>query len=408
MPSKQPTAASAADDSPLPEPPPPGLRIVTPSTERTYADALRVYDRWNASADRSAAPLTFDRAARYLAARVEAGVAPATLRVDRAALIRRAREQQIPDADEFATKLNARLKRLLHDPRLVAHQPKRAKPLTPAEVQRVLAHPLPPEADSRAHRRARDAKAAIAIGWYAGLRRAEIASIAPEDIAYEDDGSAVITIRSSKTDQLGRGARAVIPPDAVQHVRAQSRTRLPDHPRLLHRDSPALGRLIKAYIAEAGIEDDRTSHTLRRGAAVTAARAGLSPEEIRELGRWTTTETAEYYYADAAGIDLDRANDRLQRIAAANAGLGYTGAMPPEPPAPPAPEEWHPQNARAAPRRTRPVFTLPQLPPIIPPGIFREPIERALREHSRLTQEAITRLLQELGRDYKAAIAAAG
>jgi len=65
----------------------------------------------------------------------------------------------------------------------------------------------------------RDA-ALLSLAYDTGLRVAELVRVAVRDIAPEPDGSAVLTVPSSKTDQAGQGAYAWLSPDTMRRVAA--------------------------------------------------------------------------------------------------------------------------------------------------------------------------------------------
>ena len=65
----------------------------------------------------------------------------------------------------------------------------------------------------------RDA-ALLSLAYDTGLRVAELVRVAVRDIAPEPDGSAVLTVPSSKTDQAGQGAYAWLSPDTMRRVSA--------------------------------------------------------------------------------------------------------------------------------------------------------------------------------------------
>lgn len=65
----------------------------------------------------------------------------------------------------------------------------------------------------------RDA-ALLSLAYDTGLRVSELVRVACEHIAPEEDGSAVLTVPRSKTDQEGQGAYAWLSPDTMRRVEA--------------------------------------------------------------------------------------------------------------------------------------------------------------------------------------------
>ena len=68
----------------------------------------------------------------------------------------------------------------------------------------------------------RDA-ALLSLAYDTGLRVSELVMVACEHIVPEDDGSAVLNVPRSKTDQEGQGAHAWLSPDTLRRVRAWQR-----------------------------------------------------------------------------------------------------------------------------------------------------------------------------------------
>lgn len=65
----------------------------------------------------------------------------------------------------------------------------------------------------------RDA-ALLSLAYDTGLRVSELVRVACDDLARESDGSAVLTVPRSKTDQEGQGAYAWLSPDTMRRVSA--------------------------------------------------------------------------------------------------------------------------------------------------------------------------------------------
>lgn len=78
-----------------------------------------------------------------------------------------------------------------------------AAPATIGEIRRMVAH-LP-----TTRLGIRD-KALLLVGFAGALRRSELVAVTVDDLQYRDEGI-VVTLRSSKTDQEGRGRQVAIP-----------------------------------------------------------------------------------------------------------------------------------------------------------------------------------------------------
>ena len=159
----------------------------------------------------------------------------------------------------------------------------------------------------------RDA-AIVAIASDAMLRVSEIAALAIADLALEEDGSARLAIRHSKTDQEGEGAVAYVGATTVRRVRAWlAAAELEDGPmfrRVRIGDVVGSGRLgvrtVRAIITrrarDAGVEGRVSGHSLRIGAAQSLAAAGASVVEMQTAGRWTSpTMPGRYARGQLAG-----------------------------------------------------------------------------------------------------------
>ncbi|XP_077778980.1 uncharacterized protein LOC144326307 [Podarcis muralis] len=117
----------------------------------------------------------------------------------------------------------------------------------------------------------------------------------------------VVRIRSSKTDQYGRGALVQLMatdspgPCPVKDTRRFLSLRVNSAgPLLIHADGLPLTRhqftrVMRLALAACGIPAaDFASHSFRIGAATTAMHLGLTTERIRDLGRWKSDAYKRY------------------------------------------------------------------------------------------------------------------
>jgi integrase len=145
--------------------------------------------------------------------------------------------------------------------------------------------------------RGRRDRALLLVGFAGALRRSELVGIDVEDLAYREEGVAV-TLRRSKTDQLGAGrlvgipnglAVATSPTLALSDWLAASGIQtgavfrgVSSHgnvraSRLTDRQ---VARLVKLVADRAGLVGDYSGHSLRAGLATSAAAAGASERAI--------------------------------------------------------------------------------------------------------------------------------
>ena len=152
-------------------------------------------------------------------------------------------------------------------------------------------------ADDRTLAGLRDA-AILALASDAMLRVSEIAAIDLADLGELDDGAGLVRIRSSKTDQEGRGAVAYLGAPTMRRVHAWlaaaghtsgalfRRVRRNDRVGGQNISARAVRTIITRRAAAAGVEGRVSGHSLRVGAAQSLAAAGASVVEMQVAGRW--------------------------------------------------------------------------------------------------------------------------
>ena len=196
--------------------------------------------------------------------------------------------------------------------------PRRAFPLNPEQLGLLCA------ASGDSSSAVRD-RALVLLGWAAARRRSEIVAWDLADVAQEPTG-VVMTVRRSKTDQLGRGTSVGVllqPDEAVCPVRALRRwleLRGEDPGPLFQSvrhgvvtgrrlDGKEVTRIIKKLAKRAGFSQDLidklTAHSLRSGFATTAAKRKKSPFAIAKQGGWSSLTTLQRYIRDAELLDDD-------------------------------------------------------------------------------------------------------
>ena len=244
-------------------------------------------------------PLPADQAAiaQWLAWRADGGASLATIRVGLAAL-----KHAHKLADHPLSLGRAASMTLEGISRKLGSAPGRqARAATVDKIKAMLA----------ATRNVRD-KAILLIGFGAGLRRSEIAALDLADVAVEDRGL-LVTVRSSKTDQQGRGEVLAIaggPPgfDPVAafmmwvNARGASPGALfgiligsgPDRT-IARFNGRSIHRIIVAAAERAKLGDGWSGHSLRAGMITAAVAAGASIEDAARQARHTRIETTAGY-----------------------------------------------------------------------------------------------------------------
>jgi len=158
---------------------------------------------------------------------------------------------------------------------------------------------------------ARD-RALLLVGFAGGFRRSELVSLDVDDLAFESRG-VVITIRRSKTDQLGVGRKLAIPIARGRWCPVRelcewlSRAEIVNGPvfrsmsadaiGVKHRLSPeAVSLVLKKQAGMIGLNPDEFSgHSLRAGFATSAAQHGVPSWKIRaQTGHASDAMLARY------------------------------------------------------------------------------------------------------------------
>ena len=159
--------------------------------------------------------------------------------------------------------------------------------------------------------------ALLQVGFFGGFRRSELVAIRIEHISWEEEGI-TITLPRSKTDQMGQGIVKALPcggglrcPVAALR-RWLERSGLTEGPVFrsvsrwgqiqaagLHASS--VNEILTAAASLAGLSyaPSLSSHSLRRGMATSAHRAGAGFRDIKKQGGWRHDGTVHGYIEEA-------------------------------------------------------------------------------------------------------------
>ncbi|MCY3820837.1 MAG: tyrosine-type recombinase/integrase [Gammaproteobacteria bacterium] len=261
------------------------------TTRKAYAGALRRFDDWLGGR-----PPTDRFLARHLDEMFRRGLAPASAALVVAALRRAVRD------------LNR------------AGRPCHEHPVGPVTVERLeryrreaadrgrgqAAPLLWEDADRMSEcaetlgglRGVRDA-ALVGVASHAMLRVSEVSRLDADDVSPQPDGSALLKIRRSKTDQYGEGAVLHVCRDAAGRLeRWMATAGIESGPlfrpvkgaaiQAARLGTGAVRAAIKRRAAEAGVARRVSGHSLRVGAAQSLAERGVSLAELQVIGRWTS------------------------------------------------------------------------------------------------------------------------
>ena len=289
-----------------------------PATNAAYASDWAHFAMWCDQSDVAALPALPETVALYLAAHAEV-LRPATLS-RRLVSISRIHQEAKYETPTRATVVRNVFSGICRE--MGTAQTQKA-PLLTDDVRTIVAL-LP---DSLLGKRD---KALFLLGFSGAFRRSELVGLNVADVTPCADGL-IVTIRKSKTDQIGQGQRIGVPHGAtpatcpVRAIRAWLsaagiKTGAIFRPIDRH-GNVAGGRLtgrgaayvIKRAVAVAGLDPAQyAGHSLRAGLTTSAAQNGASERKIMEQTRHTSVKMVRRYIRNA---------EIFQDNAAASAGL---------------------------------------------------------------------------------------
>jgi integrase len=300
---------------------------LAPSTVASYRAAWREFADF--AAGRGAAALPADRAllGRWLAARAHAGRGGGA---GRALAAVRAAHLELgfadPTADAWVQRVAAGAERAA----AMARPARELRAPLPVAVLTSLLAAVPGwlgvHGGSAAARAAPDASllalrdaAVVALGLRLMRRAGELAALCVSDVRRLPDGTTGVTIRRSKTDQLGAGL--LLPLDAtggpacpVALLERWLVVRPVLATRGAHADAlfvtvagrplsrSAISSLVARAAAAAGLDGRFSGHSLRIGGATAAARAGASMATVKAVGGWSSDAVRRYVRPFAGGL----------------------------------------------------------------------------------------------------------
>ena len=183
---------------------------------------------------------------------------------------------------------------------------RQAKPLTAealaavkatARSRRPLGDGKRQESAERASWRGRVDVALLATLRDGLLRRSEAAALTWGDVEFRDNGSALLQLRRSKTDQEAEGVTLYIGTEASQALLAIRPTpELMDHgASVFGMTSRHMGNLVKAAAEAAGLGEGFTGHSGRVGMAQDLVKSGVELPALMTAGRWKSSKMPARY-----------------------------------------------------------------------------------------------------------------
>lgn len=282
----------------------------SPATRRVYSQAWVRFESWTAAEGLNAMPAAPETVAAYVAHRAAAGLSPASLRLDRAAIRHRHRAAGAANPAGHAG-VGQVMRGLVREHARTANGARQAAPLTApalaairATAQRRQAGPTGrTESRSRAFRRGLVDVALCAVMRDCMLRRGEAAALRWRDVAFRADGSARVTVRRSKADQDAAGAVLYVGKQATRDLRAvKDMGADPDSRVFGIKSGRTVSRRIAAAARAARLEGAYTGHSPRVGMAVDLVAAGASVAAVQVAGRWQSARMpARYARSEIAG-----------------------------------------------------------------------------------------------------------
>ena len=288
------------------------------NTRRTYRSAIRHFQSWG-----GVLPCDEATIIRYLLDFSQT-LNPRTLALRLTALSQWHTHQGFSDPASSPTVR----KTLLGIGRTHGKPKKKAKALPIEDLERIVEH-LTHLGTIKAKRD----NAMLQIGYFGGYRRSELVGLEVSHIAWEQEGL-VITLARSKTDQLGQGITKAIPfGDGSCCPATALRTWLDAagittgpifrpitkwgeigqealHEASVNAVLESCAKLVKLdYVAQL------SSHSLRRGMATSAHRAGADFRDIKRQGGWRHDGTVQGYIEEAGQFQKNAAGALLKRKA---------------------------------------------------------------------------------------------
>ena len=304
-------------------------QALAPSTIQSYAKLFRQFERWCDENGEVPLPADPEAIADYLIERSEVdGWRKASIKTAWAAIADRHRSNGFL---EIAT--HAGIRRTVRGLSKADKRPQvQARPLHAEDLARIRGAAWVPriiggrrprrETPRETRRRALLDIAICSIGRDGLLRRSELAELRWGDVKFRDDGTGIIRIRFSKTDQEAEGRDQLLGEDCAADLRAIMPEEVdPDRP-VIGLSGSQIGRRIRRICLEAGLGDGYTGHSGRVGMAKDLREDGANLPELMDIGRWNSPEMVARYTMEenAAKSVLSKyyANRRRQRGEASN------------------------------------------------------------------------------------------
>ena len=283
---------------------------VSENTRKMYASAWRSFQAWTQGRGNLSLPASPPLVAAYLAHLAEErNLSVATIRLHKAALaaVHKTHGHDDPTDHEGVHKTMKGIGRT-H-----GRTQRQAKPLTAealaavratANTRRPLGDGKKQESAERASWRGRVDLALLSVLRDGLLRRSEAHLLTWADVEFRNNGTALLQLRRSKTDQEGEGVVLYIGKQAAEALRTiRPSEELLDLQALVFSLPPQqIGRRVDAAAKDAGLGEGFTGHSGRVGMAQDLANTGAELPALMTAGRWKNSKMpARYTERQAAG-----------------------------------------------------------------------------------------------------------
>ena len=264
--------------------------VRAPRTRKEYAYYWRAFEKWCAVRDAVALPALPDTIVGLVIEKADGGERVSSLR-SRLAAIRAYHEDEGHDSPTQ----HYTVKRLIQGiARTQANE-------TPAQVAGLTADGM--KAVERViNPRSRTQLMTLALCWTMRdglLRCAEAAALTWDDIERNQDGSGLIHIRRSKTDQVGVGHIGYLSPKCIRALWRIRPTEATGRVFPMHVSNIRLR--IKTAAKRAGLKGRFRGHSPRVGMVQDLAENGYSIVQLQQVGRWRSPNMpAKYARASVA------------------------------------------------------------------------------------------------------------
>lgn len=286
------------------------------NTRRTYRSAVRHFQTWG-----GVLPCDEVVIIRYLL-EFSQSLNSRTLALRLTALSQWHAHQGFPDPASTPTVR----KTLLGIGRTHGKPKKKAKALPIEDLERIVEHLT----NLNTIKAKRD-NALLQIGYFGGYRRSELVGLEVPQVAWEQEGL-VITLARSKTDQLGQGITKAIPFGDGACCPATALRSWLDAAGItagpIFRSITKWGEIGQEALHESSVNavlescaklvkldyvPQLSSHSLRRGMATSAHRAGADFQDIKRQGGWRHDGTVQGYIEEAGQFQENAAGTLLRR-----------------------------------------------------------------------------------------------